>query len=214
MRNWRDFADYRLYMITDASCDLPTTLEHVGKAIAGGVTIVQLRRPGLKDAELTDFAEALKTVLDPLGIPLIVNDNPELAARIGAAGVHVGQNDIAPKLAREIVGPNRIVGLSITAREHVAQIPDGIVDYIGVGPVWPTTSKSDAAPPLGPNGLKEIAELTALPAVAIGGITIENAHLLAGCSIEGICVVSALSRAEDPKYAATRLRDQLAPAGK
>lgn len=213
MRNWRDFAEYRLYMITDAFCDLSTTIAHVEKAVAGGVTVVQLRRPAIERSELSVFAEALKARLDPLGIPLIINDNPELAAEVDAAGVHIGQNDMPPELARAIVGPNRLVGLSITARDQVTQIPHGIIDYIGVGPVWPTPSKSDAAPPLGPSGLKEIANLTPLPTVAVGGITIENANQLVPCGIDGICVVSALSRAEDPKQAARTLRASFGPVG-
>lgn len=213
MRSWRNHADFALYMITDAACDLDTTLRDVDQALAGGVSVVQLRRPGADRNELKTFALALKSRLEPAGVPLIINDDPHLARLVDAAGVHVGQNDAAVDHARRIVGNDRLVGLSITAPDQLARVPAGVVDYLGAGPVWPTTSKGDAAPPLGPDGLRQICGLSALPVVAIGGITVENAGALAACGVRGICVVSALSRARDPKRTARQLRATVSEFG-
>jgi thiamine-phosphate pyrophosphorylase len=197
--------DLSLYLVTDHRLPFARMRETVRAAVAGGVRIVQLRDPDVGGRDLLERARALKADLDPLGIPLIVNDRVDVAHAAGAAGVHVGQSDLPPEAARAILGPSAIVGLSITDAVQVGAVDPSVVDYLGIGPVFATGTKPDAAPALGLEGTRVAAAATRLPSVAIGGIDLANAPAVMATGVVGLSVVSAISAAPDPEAAAAAL---------
>jgi thiamine-phosphate pyrophosphorylase len=144
-------------------------------------------------------------VLRPTGVPVIINDRVDLARALGAQGVHVGQGDASPAEARRTLGDDAIVGLSITDRAQLTAVDPNVVDYLGVGPVFATSSKPDAAPALGLATLAEIARAVRLPVAAIGGITEENAADVIRAGADGLAVISAVCAADDPENAARAL---------
>lgn len=192
--------DYSVYLVTDAPerYRFHSLLENVEAAVAGGVTVVQYRFTSGTGRELYTTARALRDLLKPRGVPLIINDRVDLALAVDADGVHVGQSDLPVEVARRLIGPNKLLGLSITSREQLAAIPEDTVDYLGVGPVYPTASKSDAAPALGLENFRHICQTARHPIVAIGGITVENAPPIFAAGAAGVAVVSAFSHAADP----------------
>ncbi len=174
-------------------------------AVAGGATAVQLRQ---KEGRTRDFVDEARTLLPELrarGIPLIVNDRVDVAMAVGADGVHVGQEDMEPRDVRRLVGDTMIVGLSITSVEEARFADPAIVDYAGVGPIFATPSKADAAPPMGLDGTREACRLLRMPAVAIGGINAANAGGVIAAGVDGVSVISAICGADDPERAAGEL---------
>lgn len=195
-----------LYLVTDPEMTARRgLLDTVGAAIAGGVTIVQLRQKNGSARSMVEAGRALKGLLAPNGIPLIVNDRADIAQAIGADGVHVGQDDLAPALARAMLGPDAIIGLSITDGAQLGML-DASVDYVGLGPVFPTGTKPDAAPAIGEEMFAAIRRCIPRPVVAIGGITVANAGRAIAAGADGIAVVSAICAAADPRGAARALR--------
>jgi thiamine-phosphate pyrophosphorylase len=203
----------RAYLVTDRhNYGGRTVVETVVAAVAGGVTAVQLRDPHASGRELCRIGESLLEVLEGTGVPLIVDDRLDVALAIGAQGVHLGQTDLPVPAARRIAGPELVIGLSTTNADQVVDalaLPAGTVDYLGVGPIWATTTKADAKAPIGIAGLA--ASLAAassgrrrLPCVAIGGISLERAPEVAATGA-GAAVVSAISGAPDPQAASARL---------
>jgi thiamine-phosphate pyrophosphorylase len=198
--------DLSLYLITDrALCGARGVSEVVAQAVAGGVTLVQLRDPAAKTAALVELGRALLAQLAPRGVPLIVNDRVDVALAIGAAGVHIGQDDMTPKDARALVGAQRIVGLSVGTLAELARSDLSQVDYLGVGPVFATRTKLDAGAAIGIEGLRAIAARSRLPLAAIGGIDRSNAAAVLAAGAAGVAVVSAICAAGDPKLAAAEL---------
>lgn len=203
----RRLPDLRLMLVTDAAMTARRgLLATVREAVAGGVTIVQLRDKHALDDELVALARALRAELAPRGVPLIVNDRPVVAKAAGAEGLHIGQEDGDPRAARLLLGPNAILGLSVTTAAEVATVEMGIVDYVGLGPVFSTATKADAAPPLGLDGLSAVGAMLPAPFVAIGGIDAANAGAIMAAGASGIAVVSAICAAPDPETAAAALR--------
>ncbi|MCC6948516.1 MAG: thiamine phosphate synthase [Bradyrhizobiaceae bacterium] len=195
-----------LCLVTDRSFLRGTSLtDVVAAAVRGGATSVQLREKEADSREFLELALALKALLDPLHVPLLINDRVDVALAAGADGVHLGQSDLPTKAARELLGPERTIGLSITQVEEARQADTAYADYLGVGPVFATATKPDAAPALGTEGLARVRALSALPLLAIGGIGEGNAHLLPPAGADGIAVVSAIMGAGDPEAAAQRL---------
>jgi len=199
--------DYTLYLVTDA----PERYAHgllagVEAAVAGGASIVQYRATTGTRRHLYETACALHDLLRPRGVPLIINDQIDLALAVDAEGVHVGQNDLPVDIVRRMLGPRKLIGLSITAPEQLATASPEIVNYLGIGPVFPTISKDDAAPALGLESFAQLTARTPLPVVAIGGISRENASAIFAAGAAGLAVVSALSLATDPAAAARALR--------
>lgn len=173
-------------------------------AVRGGATMVQLRyKTGT--SEITQSAREVIEVLRPTGVPVIINDRVDLARALGAQGVHVGQNDTAPAEARRVLGEDAIVGLSITDPEQLETVDPTVVDYLGVGPIFPTGSKTDAAPAIGLEALSRIASSVRLPVAAIGGITAANAANVIRAGADGLAVVSAICAADNPEEAARTL---------
>jgi len=196
--------DLSLYLVTDRSCEarLP---EVVHAAVRGGVSLVQLRDPQAKTGALIAQARALRALLAPLHIPLIINDRVDVALAAGADGVHVGQSDMRPEDARALLGPGRLIGLSVSTRQQLSAADLRAVDYLGVGPVYDTPTKPDADPAIGCAGLRELAATCQLPAVAIGGIHAGNAAQVIEAGVQGVAVVSAICAASDPERAARDL---------
>ncbi|AZB62931.1 thiamine phosphate synthase [Cereibacter sphaeroides] len=177
----------------------------VAAAVRGGATLVQLRDKHRSDAELIPLARRLVAALDAQGVPLIVNDRIEVVLASGAAGLHVGQGDLGVAEARRRIGPDRLLGLSVEAPEHLEALPLGIVDYVGAGPVRATASKPDHAPPIGFEGLARLVAAAPVPAVAIGGLGAGDAHAVKAAGAAGMAVVSAIGAAADPEAAARAL---------
>ena len=199
--------DLRLYLVIGPVDSRGRTLEDVvSAAVAGGVTLVQLRDKDAPADALVEQAVCLKALLDPLDVPLIVNDRVDVALEASAAGVHLGQNDMPPEEARSLIGPERILGVSAGTPAEVSRVPTGLVDYVGIGPAFATATKSDAGAAIGPVGVASIRQALGLRAVAIGGINSSNAASVLASGVEGIAVVSAIAGADDPKVAARELR--------
>lgn len=203
--------DLSLYLVTDpAMVARRGVLDTVLAAVAGGVTLVQLRDKEAGDAAFAQEAERLLAALRPLGVPLIVNDRPAIARAIGADGVHVGQSDGDPRRVRDLVGEDMILGLSAATPQEFAAVPDGVVDYLGIGPVFATGTKPDHDPPTGIDGLARLVGLAPLRSVAIGGIGLGSAAAVRATGVEGIAVVSAICAAADPREAARALKVAIA----
>ena len=199
--------DPTLYLVTDPRLggDRPL-LETVAAAAQGGVTLVQLRDKDAEGRALLEQARALKALLDPLGVPLLINDRVDIALAAGAAGCHVGQTDLPAEAARALLGPDAILGTSLDTVEQARAVDPEYLDYVAYGPFAATATKGDAGPAIGSAGLAAVRALTALPLVAIGGVSEGNLGdaILAGA--DGIAVVSAIMAAADPAAASRRLR--------
>lgn len=197
----------RLYLVTDQFCAGGRTLaDVVAAAVQGGVTCVQLREKQLNTRDFVAQALALKDLLVPHGIPLVINDRIDVALACGAQGVHLGQSDMPVTQARRLLPPEVFIGWSVETLEDVARSAELPVDYLGVSPIFATPTKTDTLPPWGLEGLRQVRQATTAPLVAIGGIHVGNARevLLAGA--DGLAVVSALCAVQDPCVAALRLR--------
>lgn len=202
--------DFRVYLVTDtAQCGGPAgVVDTVRRAVAGGVTAVQVRDPAASTRELVALSRAVREALRGSGVPLIVNDRVDVALAVGADGVHVGQQDLEPLAARRLIGPRMHLGLSVSSPvEHArAQaLPAGTVDLLGVGPVRDTPSKTDASPALGFAGLAEICAAGGLPCVAIGGLRTADARSVKSSGSVGMAVISAICGQPDPAAAAAAL---------
>jgi thiamine-phosphate pyrophosphorylase len=206
--------DLTLYLVLDPDlCGGAAGMVETARLAAGnGATVVQLRAPGWKKRQWLETAIELKRVLDPLGVPLIINDQIDIALAVGADGVHVGQDDLPPAVVRRLIGPDKWLGLSISnGRElaDLAEVPPGVVDYLGIGPLYPTATKSDAAPATGLPALAGLVAATRLPVVAIGGIQLDNCRLPLQAGARGVAVVSAICGQADPAIATARLLSAL-----
>lgn len=201
--------DLRLYLVTDtAMCGPAGVLETVRAAVEGGVTAVQLRDPAATDAELVTLGRAVVAALAGTGVPLLVNDRVDLVEAMGAQGAHVGQGDLDVAAARRLLGPAGLLGLSVQTPEHVRQAATASaeLDYLGVGPVWPQSTKPDAAHPVGLDTLAAVVSASPWPCVAIGGVTIDRIPDVRGRGAAGVAVVSAVCGQPDPATAAAVLR--------
>jgi len=198
--------DPTLYLVTDPELARGRVLRDVvAAAVRGGVTLVQLRDKQADGRALLEQARALKTMLDPLGVPLLVNDRADVA-HAAAAGCHVGQTDLPTEMVRAILGPFAILGISLDQPDQVRDIDGDLVDYVAYGPFAATATKTDAGGPIGANGLAAVRKQTMLPLIAIGGIDARNVAEAVRAGADGIAVVSAIMAADDPEAAARELR--------
>lgn len=199
--------DYSLYLVTDRNLSCGRSLTQVVKeAIAGGVTCVQLREKNCSTRQFVEEGFALQKILTPLHIPLIVNDRLDVAMAIGADGVHLGQDDMEISHARRILGPECIIGISVESLADAREATAAGANYLGVSPVFATATKTDAALPLGLDGLIAIRKAVDLPLVAIGGLKNDNCGSVMAAGADGLAVVSALMSAPSPRQAARELR--------
>jgi thiamine-phosphate pyrophosphorylase len=207
--------DLAVYLITDpVLTGARSVIETVEAAIAGGATVIQLRDPEAKTRALVEEARAILALTKAAGVPFIVNDRIDVALAAGADGVHVGQSDMTVADARRLIGPDPILGLSITSEADLDVSDLNGVDYLGVGPVFATTTKLDAAPPISAGGLEAIAARTTLPIVAIGGLHAGNAADAIAAGAHGIAIVSAICAAPDPEAATRELLEIVREARK
>lgn len=198
--------DLSLYLVTDRQLmSTPTLEEAVEAAIRGGVTVVQLREKDCTSREFYETACKIKAITDDADVPLIINDRLDIALAVDAAGVHVGQKDLPAAVARRILGPDKIIGVSAaTVPEAIQAAADG-ADYLGVGAMFPTGTKTNTRP-VTVERLKEIRAAVNIPMVAIGGINHSNAATLRGTGIDGLAVVSAILAQPDIEKAARELK--------
>jgi len=202
--------DYSLYLVTDRSLSRGrSTVDIVREAVAGGVTCVQLREKNCDTQEFIAEAEKLHALLKPLRVPLIINDNVEVALAVGAEGVHLGQQDMAIAEAKLLGPPSWVIGISSESLEDAICAEREGADYIGVSPVFSTPTKTDTAPPLGLEGLRQIRSAVRIPLVAIGGIHIGNVCEVIRTGADGVAVVSAIVSADSPRKAAFALQGEI-----
>lgn len=186
-----------LYAVTDRSWVGKQTLyEQVESALKGGATCVQLREKELDEAAFLEEAVALKKLCGNYGVPLIINDNIDIAVKCGADGVHVGQSDMAAANVREAVGDKMIVGVSAQTVEQALAAQRAGADYLGVGAVFPTSTKLDASE-VSHQTLKDICAAVDIPVTAIGGINKNNIAELSGTGVDGVALVSAIFAAKN-----------------
>ena len=201
-----------LYFAADTSLlGEPEIYEVTSAALEGGVVLVQLRAKQLTSAEMTRMARELVSVCEPFGAPLLVNDFPRVAAEAGAAGVHVGQEDMSVAEARRILGADAIVGATTPTPEAVRRADAEGADYVSAGPMFRSPTKPDK-PVAGPELARRLGPLTNLPLCVIGGITAQNMRELAGCGADLVCVISAIAAADDPRAATEQLLAAMADA--
>jgi len=196
----------RLYLVTDRQLSLGRDIAWiVEEAVCGGVTMVQLREKEIDTREFIQLGLRLKELLQPAGVPLIINDRVDVALAVDADGVHIGQSDMPYETARRLLGPNKIIGLSAENLDQVKEANALDIDYIAVSPVYSTATKTDTAPPFGLEGLREAVKITRHPSVAIGGMNGATAPAVLDTGVDGIAVVSAICSAGDPRAAAASL---------
>jgi len=203
--------DLRLYALVDPAVAGGRSLTDLARLIAADATLVQLRDKHRGTRAMVDDARALRAVLEPAGVPLLINDRIDVALAAEADGVHVGQDDMSPQDARLLLGRTAIIGLSLSTVQHAREAPLDLIDYVGVGAVYPTGSKDDASAPIGVAGLREIVQVVrarkpGFPVCAISGINTGNAADTVAAGADGVAVISALSLAPDPAQAARGLR--------
>ena len=201
------FGQVRLYVLLTAALCRSDPLEVARAAIRGGADCIQVREKQMADRELLALAHRLRELTAEAEVLLIVNDRPDIAAAIGADGVHLGQDDLPPTAARRVL-PRGIVGLSTHNPAQLKAALSEPIDYLAVGPMFPTTTK-DAGPLAGPGLLREALAASSLPVVAIGGINADNVGELAAAGAKCVAVCSAVIAAPDPAAAAARIKERL-----
>jgi thiamine-phosphate pyrophosphorylase len=199
--------DYTLYLVTDRDVlkdkDLYSSIE---EAIKGGATLVQLREKYLSSLEFYNTALKIKEITDKYNVPLIINDRLDIALAIDAAGVHIGQSDLPAAIARELIGTEKILGVSAATVEEAKIAEKDGADYIGAGAMFSTATKNDARA-VSIDVLKRMKESVAIPVVAIGGINENNVEHLKSAKIDGIAVVSAILGKPDIKAASEEMKN-------
>ncbi|MGO1079345.1 thiamine phosphate synthase [Inquilinus sp. CA228] len=209
----RCHSKFDLYLVTDrAICAERGLVSIVDAASSAGLDAVQIRDDVTPDAELIALGLELLAFLRPRGVALIINNRVEIAAAIGADGVHIGQSDMPPAQARAMLGPSAVIGLSINDPAQVAAVDPDIVDHLGVGPIYGVEVKTDAAPAMGLEGLRRCRKATSLPIVAIGAIHTHHIPELIRAGADGIAVVRAIISADDVAGATRGLASQMAEA--
>lgn len=198
--------DTTLYFVTDSTnWEEEAFLSVVDKACAGGATIVQLREKNRTGREYLDLAIKTKAVTDKYGIPLIIDDRADIALAADAAGVHVGQSDLPVYAARKIIGKEKIVGATAKTVEQALEAQRQGADYLGVGAMYPTTTKVITVLTK-PETLRAICAAVDIKVNAIGGLNKDNLEIIKGIPVDGICAVSAIMKADDPLEAAKQLK--------
>lgn len=196
----------QLYAITDRTwLDDRKLQDDVQKAIDGGITFLQMREKSLSTDDFIKEALAIKELAQTNDIPLVINDDIDVAIKVDADGVHIGQDDIAVSVARKMLGTDKILGVSAHTLEQALKAQKDGADYIGVGAVFNTSTKSNASN-VSISTLREICDNISIPVVTIGGITADNALKLQGTGVSGICVISAIFGSSDINGATNKLR--------
>lgn len=197
--------DYSLYLCTDRRLMTSPTIEASAEsALRGGTTVIQLREKDCSSREFYELGLRVKKITDAYHAPLIINDRVDIALAVGAAGVHVGQGDLPCKVVREIVGPDMIVGVSAATLEEAVRAEEDGADYLGVGAMYATATKTDTRP-VSMEELLKIRAAVKIPIVVIGGINKQTLGNFKGTGVDGLAVVSAIVAQPDPEAAAREL---------
>lgn len=200
--------DWSVYVITDRRAAGDRSIIRVIEvAVAGGASVVQMREKEGTTRELMALGRALHEITREAQVPLIINDRLDVALALDAEGVHVGQDDMPAPIARRLLGPDRILGVSAGTMEEARRAERDGATYLGVGDVYGTPSKADAGTPIGIEGVREIAGAVSIPIVGIGGITTDNAAAVIEAGAAGVAVISAVVGASEPQIAARRLQE-------
>ena len=187
----------RLYLVTNRYQDsLESFLEKVETACRSGVTIIQLREKNLTTNQYYQLAKQVKEITDAYQVPLIIDDRLDVCLAVDAAGLHIGDDELPVSVARQVLGPEKILGVTAKTVKRALEAEEGGADYLGTGAIFPTTTKENAPITL-ISTLKTICQTVAIPVVAIGGLTSENIDQLAATGIAGVAVVRDLMQAED-----------------
>ena len=187
----------RLYLVTNRYQDsLQSFLEKIETACRSGVTIVQLREKNLTTNQYYQLAKQVKEITDAYQVPLIIDDRLDVCLAVDAAGLHIGDDELPVSVARKVLGPEKILGVTAKTVKRALEAEEGGADYLGTGAIFPTTTKENAPITL-ISTLKTICQRVAIPVVAIGGLTSENIDQLMGTGIAGVAVVRDLMQAED-----------------
>ncbi len=203
----------KLYFITDSTnCTEEEFLFRVEEALKGGVTILQLREKERSTREYIALAKKVHDITKKYNIPLIIDDRVDVALSINAEGVHVGQDDIPVYLARKLMGKEKIVGATAKTVFQAKEAYEQGADYLGVGAIYPTTTKVKTVL-TSTETLRDICKAVPIPTNAIGGLNKDNIDVLSGLSIAGICVVSAIMKANNPKQATIELKEKAKELG-
>jgi len=206
--------DWRLCFVADSeAAGEMDVLTLIGRAAAGGATLIQLRGKAWSDRQFLDLARQARQLLRPRGIPLIINDRADIARAAGAAGVHLGQADLPVAAAREILGRRFLIGISAASPDQAREGEAAGADYLGVGPVFLTRSKEDAGVPVGLAAIRKIRSVTSLPILAIGGINAENAPAVISAGADGVAVISAVTAAADPEHETVKIMNSIGALG-
>ena len=196
-----------LYLVTDRGLSLGRDLETIVlQAVQGGVTLVQLREKDIDTREFIALGQRLKAALDGTGVPLLINDRVDVALAVDADGVHIGQSDMPYHIARRLLGPDKIIGLSVETMDEVEEANALNVDYVAVSPVFSTHTKTDTLAPFGYEGLRRACELSRHPLCGIGGMNEGTVGQAIACGADGVAVVSAIVGAPDPLLASKNLK--------
>ena len=187
----------RLYLVTNRYQDsLESFLEKIETACRSGVTIVQLREKNITTNQYYQLAKQVKEITDAYQVPLIIDDRLDVCLAVDAAGLHIGDDELPVSVARQVLGPEKILGVTAKTVKRALEAEEGGADYLGTGAIFPTTTKENAPITL-ISTLKTICQRVAIPVVAIGGLTSENIDQLMGTGIAGVAVVRDLMQAED-----------------
>ena len=198
--------DTSLYFITDSTgFSEEEFLRRIDGALRGGVTLVQLREKDKTTREYLELAQKVHELTKRYGVPLIIDDRLDIAMAIDAEGVHLGQSDLPIDLARRILGPDKLIGATAKTVPQALEAWEQGADYLGVGAIYPTTTKVKTIL-TSPDTLRDICRAVPIPVNAIGGLSRDNIDVLSGIPIGGICVVSAIMKADDPEKAAIALK--------
>ncbi|OSQ40546.1 thiamine phosphate synthase [Thalassospira mesophila] len=205
--------DLSLYLVLDRDlCRDHSVIETTVAAIRGGATMVQLRDKNAHTDDMIKIGHALMAAMAGSNVPLIVNDNIEVALAIKAHGLHIGQDDMPVARARQQLGDDKILGLSVESESAMQAVDPALVDYIGIGPVFATATKPGHKPAIGLDGLKHLVGLSPLPAVAIGGLKTKHANAVMATGAQGMAVVSAICGQPAPETASRTLADAILAA--
>ncbi len=205
--------DTSLYFITDSSgFSEEEFLSRIEQALMGGVTILQLREKDKTTSEYIELAKKVHNITKKYNIPLIIDDRVDVALAINAEGVHVGQSDMPVKLARKLMGENKIVGATAKTLEQAKVAYEQGADYLGVGAIYPTTTKVKTVI-TSTDTLRDICNAVPVAVNAIGGLNKENIDILKSIPVAGICVVSAIMKADNPKKATEELKEKAKELG-
>jgi thiamine-phosphate pyrophosphorylase len=200
--------DWGLYLVATPELCLNRPVEWVvAEAVAGGASVVQLRMKNCTTREYVEQAEVVHRVCVESGVPLIINDSADVALAVDAEGLHVGQTDVSVDAAREMLGEERIIGLSVESFEDVEGAEKTTADYFGVSPIHTTPTKTDTKSAWGIEGLRKLRGMTKHVLIAVGGLNATNAGKMMRAGADGIAVVSAICSAPNPKHAAAELRE-------